>query len=72
MAIRTTALDEGSKEQPWCDHREPGAEAACRKGGIAVGEPGSDGRAPHVCTALHQFFWPHEVSTAGPAPDTTR
>ena len=71
MAIRTTALDEGSKEQPWCDHREPGGEAACRKGGIEVGGPGADGRAPYVCTAGHHFFWPREVSTAGPAPDTT-
>jgi hypothetical protein len=72
MAIRTTALDEGTEEQPWCDHRDPGFEAPCRKGGIAVGGTGLDGRTPYVCTAGHHFSWPHEVPTPGTAPTTTR
>jgi hypothetical protein len=72
MGFRTTGLDKGREEEAWCDHREPGAEADCRKGGIAVGGPGPDGRAPHVCTAGHHFFWPREVSKTDATPGTTR
>jgi hypothetical protein len=72
MAIRTTILDGAAKEEPWCDHRDPGVEAPCRKGGIAVGGPGPDGRTPYLCTAPHHFFWPHEASKAGTTLDTDR
>lgn len=68
MAIRTTALDGVRAEEPWCDHREPGSDTACRKDGIAVGAPGPDGRTPYVCTAGHHFLWPRARAAAGPAP----
>jgi hypothetical protein len=68
MAIRTTALEHAAQEEPWCDHRDPGSEAVCRKAGIAVGVPGPDGRTPHVCTAGHHFLWPRERSKPGAAP----
>ena len=68
MAIRTTALDDAAGEEPWCDHRDAGSEAGCRKAGIAVGVPGPDGRTPHVCTAGHHFLWPHAGAPARAAP----
>lgn len=72
MAIRTTALDDAAEEEPWCDHRDPGSEAACRKAGIAVGVPGPDGRTPHVCTAGHHFSWPHAGASGRPSPGAGR
>jgi hypothetical protein len=47
MAIRTTAQDEESVEEPRCDHQDPPA-----------GPEGPDGRTPYVCTAGHHFLWP--------------
>jgi hypothetical protein len=58
MAIRTTAQDEESEEEPSCDHRDLPAETTCRKPGIPVGVEGPDGRTPYVCTAGHHFLWP--------------
>jgi hypothetical protein len=58
MAIRTTAQDEESEEEPWCDHQDLPAEITCRKPGIPVGAEGPDGRTPYVCTAGHHFLWP--------------
>ena len=58
MAIRTTAQDEESEEEPWCDHQDLPAGTACRKPGIPVGAEGPDGRTPYVCTAGHHFLWP--------------
>ena len=65
MAIRTTAQDEESEEEPWCDHQDLPAGTACRKPGIPVGAEGPDGRTPYVCTAGHHFLWPG----LGPATD---
>jgi len=58
MAIRTTAQDEESEEEPWCDHQDLPTAATCRKPGIPVGVEGPDGRTPYVCTAGHHFLWP--------------
>jgi len=58
MAIRTTAQDEQSEEEPRCDHRDLPAGTVCRKPGIPVGPEGPDGRTPYVCTAGHHFLWP--------------
>ncbi len=58
MAIRTTAQDDESEEEPWCDHQDLPAETHCLKPGIPVGPEGPDGRTPYVCTAGHHFLWP--------------
>jgi hypothetical protein len=58
VAIRTTAQDEESEEEPWCDHQDLPTATPCHKPGIPVGAEGPDGRTPYVCTAGHHFLWP--------------